>query len=165
MKYYVVCFLIACGLSTAIPCKAQIIPYKKPLLGIFDGRSPCQELAAQLHETTTPACDKIKWRLILYKDSVTGKPDGYQLLGLVYKQNAPREGQWQITKGTKANPEAVVYQLDLEGKPSLLLQKGDDNVLFFLDADKNLPVGNRDFSYTLNRVSKSQEISIMAKAK
>lgn len=29
--------------------------------------------------------------------------------------------------------------------------KGDDNVLFFLDKDRNLLVGNSDFSYTLNR--------------
>jgi len=32
------------------------------------------------------------------------------------------------------------------------LLKGDDNVLFVLDENKELRVGNIDFSYTLNRV-------------
>lgn len=32
--------------------------------------------------------------------------------------------------------------------------KGDDNVLFFLDQDKNLLTGNNLFNYTLNRVQK-----------
>ena len=97
-------------------------------------------------------CTKIKWRLTLYKDSVTGNPDTYGLLGFVYKKDNPRIGKWRIIKGTKANPEAIVYQLDQPGREPLFLQKGDDNILFFLDQGKNLLVGNRDFSYTLNRV-------------
>lgn len=156
--------LIVCCLLMAIPGIAQTIPNKKPLAGIFDGRSPCQALAAMIEETTTPECIKIKWRLILYKDAA-GNPDGYQLWGFVYRNNGPREGQWHIIKGAPANPDAIVYQLDLAGKPSLLLQQGDDNVLFFLDATKNLLVGNRDFSYTLNRVNKADELRIMAAAK
>jgi hypothetical protein len=35
---------------------------------------------------------------------------------------------------------------------ALLLFKGDDNVLFFLDGQQRLLIGNADFSYTLNRV-------------
>jgi hypothetical protein len=61
--------------------------------------------------------------------------------------------------------DAIVYQLDLPGKSSLLLQQADDNVLFFLDANKNLLVGNCDFNYTLNRVNKANELRIMAAAK
>jgi hypothetical protein len=165
MKYYILFIFLSCGLLTASPCTAQLIPKKKPLTGIFDGRSPCQELARMIQEKVTPECTKIKWRLALYKDAVTGKPDGYQLWGLIYRNDHPREGQWQIIKGTKADPDAIVYQLDLEGKPSIFLQQGDDNVLFFLDADRNLFVGNRDFSYTLNRVSKADELRIMSMAK
>jgi hypothetical protein len=165
MKYYILFIFLSGGLLIASPCTAQLIPQKKPLMGIFDGRSPCQELAAMIHEKTIPECDKIKWRLALYKDSVTGKPNGYQLWGFIYRNEHPRIGQWHITRGTKADPDAIVYQLDMEGKPSLLLQQGDDNVLFFLDADRNLFVGNRDFSYTLNRVSKADEARIMSMAK
>jgi hypothetical protein len=39
-----------------------------------------------------------------------------------------------------------------DGKPALFLQKGDDNVLYFLDPEKKLMTGNYDFSYALNRV-------------
>ncbi len=34
---------------------------------------------------------------------------------------------------------------------SLYLLKGDDNILFFVDPNGRLLVGNEDFSYTLNR--------------
>lgn len=39
-----------------------------------------------------------------------------------------------------------------KSKSYLYLLKGDDNVLFILDENKELRVGNEDFSYTLNRV-------------
>ena len=48
-------------------------------------------------------------------------------------------------------PQAIVYELKEEGRPTLFFQQGDDNILFFLDKDRKLLVGNRDFSYTLNR--------------
>jgi hypothetical protein len=70
----------------------------------------------------------------------------------VYKKENPRTGTWHIEKGTKTNREASVYRLDQDGKPPIFLQKLDDNILFFLDQNKNLMIGNRDFSYTLNRV-------------
>lgn len=126
------------------------------LLGVFDGRTPCQELAAQIREKTTPECIKIKWRLTLYEDSPGSGSGSYELLGFVFKRDSPGTGRWQSVRGTSSNPEAIVYQLHLAGRPPLYLLKGDENVLFFLDQDKNLMVGNRDFSYTLNRISKQQ---------
>ena len=65
-----------------------------------------------------------------------------------------RTGKWAIVRGAKTNPDAVVYQLDSDkAQGSLLLLKADDNILFFLSKEKNLLVGNGDFSYTLNRGS------------
>lgn len=122
-------------------------------VGVFDGRTPCQELAHQLNEKASNDCMKIKWRLVLYKTTETSGM--YTLKGLVYQRENPRTGSWHITKGTKNNPNAIVYQLDQQGKESLLLLKADDNVFFFLDKDKNILVGNRDFSYALNRVNKT----------
>ncbi|MDQ3683595.1 MAG: hypothetical protein M3352_11090 [Bacteroidota bacterium] len=124
------------------------------IVGVFDGRTPCKDLAKQLKEKLTTECIKIKWRLILYKDSITGNPDTYELLGFVHKKDNPRIGKWHIIKGTRLNSEAIVYQLDQAGKETLFLQKVDDNILFFLDQEKNLMVGNKDFSYTLNRMAK-----------
>ncbi|GAB3428601.1 hypothetical protein [Niabella aquatica] len=127
------------------------LPKGPTVLGVFDGRTPCQGIARALNEKTIPECIKIKWRLILYQDAVTHAPTTFSLEGFVYK-NPPRTGKWRIVKGTRTNPSATVYQLDTE-KPdeAIYLYKGDDNVLFFLDKKKNFMVGDNNFSYTLNR--------------
>jgi hypothetical protein len=63
------------------------------------------------------------------------------------------EGKWAIIKGIPSNSRAEVYRLEL-GQPAvyLYLLKGDENLLFILDENKDFRVGNEDFSYTLNRV-------------
>ncbi|MGZ8557541.1 MAG: hypothetical protein ACXWWC_04390 [Chitinophagaceae bacterium] len=124
------------------------------LMGVFDGRTPCRDLAKQINETVTTECIKIKWRLTLYKNAELVNQGNYELIGFIYKKDNPRIGKWHIVKGAHSNPDAIVYQLDQDGREPLLLMKGDDNILFFLDQEKKLMVGNRDFSYTLNRVAK-----------
>ena len=55
-------------------------------------------------------------------------------------------------KGTKGDPAAVVYQLDPENAEGFLsFQKADENILLFLGNDRELLVGNENFSYTLTR--------------
>jgi hypothetical protein len=127
------------------------IPTGPNVLGVFDGRSPCQGIARELHVETIPECTKIKWRLTLYQDSITHAPTEYKLEGFVYR-NPPRKGKWRIVRGTKTNPNAVVIQLDPDdpGK-NIFLLKVDQYVLFFLDKDRRLMVGNENFSYTLYR--------------
>lgn len=122
--------------------------------GIFEGRCPCKELATLLKASVSSECFKTKWSLTLLQDPATQKPTTYELDGSFYRNNI-RKGSWQITKGKKNDPNAVVYQLETEntGEPLFLL-KGDDNVLFILDEEKNFLVGNELFSFTLNRVEK-----------
>lgn len=119
--------------------------------GTFMGRSPCPEVAAQLNKAVGDDCMKAKWVLTLYQSPAGPKPAAYRLRGTFFRERIV-EGTWAIVRGTKANPAAVVYQLDPD-KPqgSLFLMKADDNVLLFLDRERNLLVGNGDFSYTLNR--------------
>lgn len=121
------------------------------IVGIFDGRTPCQELAKQLNESTIPECIKIKWRLILYKHALKEDTGTYALEGFVFKKDNILKGKWHIIKGTPADADAIVYQLDHPLRGTIYLQKVSDNILFFLDQGKNLMVGNRNFSYTLNR--------------
>jgi hypothetical protein len=67
-----------------------------------------------------------------------------------------REGTWTILQGMEGDPEAVVYQLQLEGpQGSVSFLKADENHLFLLDEDLNLLVGNALFSYTLSRLEKA----------
>lgn len=151
MKYSVLLF-ISCILVYSRTCLAQP-PDNKPLPDIFVGRTPCQELAGQLREITIPECIKIKWKLIIYKDPGSENTGTYNMWGFIYKKDNPRAGKWRLTKGTKTNKEAIVYELEEKGRPSFFLQKAGDNVLFFLDNDKKLMIGNGDFSYTLNRTT------------
>lgn len=129
------------------------IPVGPHVLGVFEGRTPCQELARQLNVPTVLECIKIKWRLILYRDPVTHAPTTYSLSGFVYR-NPDQTGKWSIITGHKTNPKAVVYQLQAkDGRGFLSFLKGDDNILFFLDSEGNPMVGSIYFSYTLNRAA------------
>ena len=64
------------------------------------------------------------------------------------------EGRWAIVRGTKTNPDAIVYQLNPD-KPGMELSflKLSDNLLHIVDQNEKLMIGNEFFSYTLNRVA------------
>ena len=38
-------------------------------------------------------------------------------------------------------------------EPALIVLKADENILFFLNHNRELLIGHADFSYTLNRVA------------
>jgi len=121
--------------------------------GYYEGRSPCQEISRLLNVPKRDECIKIKWQLILYRDPATHDPTTFALGGLVWR-NPPKTGKWSIVKGTKGDPDAEVYQLDTDDQNGFLsFLKVDDNILFFLDKNRELLVGNEHFSYTLNRAT------------
>ncbi len=122
------------------------------VFGVFEGRSPCHGIARELKLPQHAGCTKVKWRVTLYQDPKTSAPSTYKVEGTLHRQSA-REGTWSIIRGARTDPNAVVYQLNAtptEG--ALLLLKADDNVLFFLNRNREPMVGHADFSYTLNRV-------------
>ena len=116
--------------------------------GVFAGRTACQEFMAELNMDKNPDCIKRKMKIILYQDSATGKPTTYETKGMAKWSG---KGNWFILQGTPSDPRATVFQVKLDEKTSLYLLKGDDNVLFILDKNKNFLIGNAKFSYTLNR--------------
>ena len=140
-------------------------PAGSATLGVFAASSPCDAVSRPaLKIPETADCELIKWHLTLHHDPSTLAPTTYKL-NYVYGSpeqgttglsqggtEIERKGRWAIVRGTKTDPAAVVYQLDPD-KPrgSLFLLKADDNILLFLDEERNLLVGNGDFSYTLNR--------------
>lgn len=118
--------------------------------GVYEGRTPCQELARVLDVAVGADCTKIKWRLTLYRDSGTEAGGTYRLEGSKYR-NPPRTGTWSIR--TVPNDARVVYQLDPKLPGGFLsLLRADGNILLLLDRQGNLLVGDILFSYTLNRV-------------
>ncbi len=128
---------------------------KPPQQVVFEGRSPCQQIAVEHPEmNANSSCHKLKWRLILNRDPIRHIPTTYTLRKIVNNEPADVSGKWKIIKGTTSNPDVIIYQLDPD-KPeeSLSFLAGDDNVLFFVNKKNSLYVGNKDFSFTLNRKS------------
>ena len=122
----------------------------KHVYGVFAGRTPCQEFLNELNMEKSPECIKRKMNIILYQDSVTGRPTTYETKGFGKWSG---KGNWYILQGTPTDPTATLFQIKLDASTSLFLLKGDDNVLFILDRNKNFLVGNAKFSYTLNRAT------------
>ena len=138
---------------------SESITFSEPLkgrdiYGIFEGRTPCMEFSRQLKSGLPSDCDHLKWQVIFFRDTVTLKPTTYLLTTEMFGRR-PLKGTWKIGKGTRTDPAAIVYVLDY-GVPgeSLYLLKGDENVLFILDENRDFRTGDPDFSYTLNRVHK-----------
>jgi hypothetical protein len=121
------------------------------MAGVFGGRTPCREVAQQLNHPVGNDCTKLKWELTLYQHPETQTPTTYKLRGTLFR-DYDRQGTWTIVRGRRGDPNAFIFKLDPDknGK-SLLLFNADHRILFFMHDDGSLMVGNRDFSYTLNR--------------
>ena len=115
----------------------------------FQGRTPCQELSKIMGLNKSDACDKMKWYIIFVADSITGKPSYYLKGGRGYKRETMSRGKWETSTG---NDGRVLYRLDPDKNFHVYLVKIDDNILHFTDSDGNLLVGNKNFSYTLNKI-------------
>ena len=129
-------------------------------IGIFEGRTPCNSALTELKNISENGCQIIKCRLILFQDMNTHTPSTF-LLQTIYVGKGDTKygttGKWKLMQGTVDDPAAVVYQLEPDTGKSpapLLLLKADDNILFFIDNDTHLMVGNNYCSYTLNRTKK-----------
>ena len=116
---------------------------------VFDGRTPCMPFAQQYALQVGEDCIKLKWRLTLHTDPMTTEPSTYTLQRTGSRMN-DITGTWTLMHASTTG--VIIYVLDPD-KPerSLFLLQGDENVLFLLDRNQQLYVGNKDFSYTLNR--------------
>lgn len=121
---------------------------------VFAGRTPCGEIAGDYNFKVNEDCFKLKWKLTLHRDKNTLLPTKYTLRRTDQRTN-DIEGNWDIVNMNKNNCSLTIYRLDPD-KPgkTISLLAGDDNVLFFMDKKQNLYVGNQNFSYTINRLSR-----------
>ena len=111
----------------------------------FEGRTPCWNFAI-VHPS--PECIKLKWFVVLYADPKTHQPTRYHLNGNSRREGGKR-GTWKITTGKGGR---IIYQLSSDNEnASIYLLKLDDNILVFTDAEGNLLVGDKNFSFTLNK--------------
>jgi hypothetical protein len=141
---------------------------------LFAGTTPCNNIIRPLHKIAPEAdctlnechCMMVEWKLILYTNRATQEPTSYKLTGInrfsvketnMYSQPGTKtesKGKWTIVRGTKTNPDAIVYRLNPD-KPEMTLNflRLSDNLLHGLDHEGNLMIGNEFWSYTLNRVA------------
>ena len=151
MKTFIVAILLISGISLHRPGLPNYTQEKARVMGIFFGRTPCQEIGSMLKLGVKSDCDKLKWHITFFQDPRTGAPTTYEIRRTLSRDKV-LTGKWSITKGTPDDPSAIVYQLvPTDPAEPIYLMKADENVLFFLDNDKRLLVGNQDFSYTLDR--------------
>lgn len=129
--------------SPQVPTKSITKPSQKLTGGVFDGRTPCDELSAQL-KLSTPDNESIKrkWRLILTNTSPNAGI--FELHTTSYRDSKALKGTWGLQDG--------IVELKIPDHGTVQLQKTSDNVLSFLTSQKQLRVGNYDFSYALNRI-------------
>ena len=141
---------------------------------LFAGTTPCSNIIRPLHNISEEPdckwnechCMMVEWNLTLYTNPVTQEPTAYKLTGInrftIKETNLPSqgskaesEGKWIIIRGSKTNPDAVVYRLN-PGKPKISIDmlKLGDNLLHILDHEGKLMIGNEFYSYTLNRIAR-----------
>ena len=177
-------FLLAFTLLTVTACanvNAQIpttspVPPGPELYGVFEGITPCSASDRPLPQIPSDTdCEQMIWSLVLYQDPQTGTPTTYRLES-AYGLSKPNtndlinggrhismEGTWTITSGTKADPQAVVYQINPdEPQTTVLFLKVSDNLLHVLNSEKSLLVGNGAWSYTLNRIDNQDPVAVEA---
>lgn len=131
----------------------------------FVGSTPCELRTEQflgIVRRNSPD-DKITWQLTFFSDQQQLHKT-FKLMATygIQAQSAPGfaegaktvefTGSWEIRKGSKANPNAVVFRInaDKTGK-SVSFAKISDHVLHFLNEDGSLMRGDDLWSYTLNR--------------
>ena len=147
MQKVLLLILLSTQLHAQTP-SLDTIPPGSTVLAFYEGRTACQEILPVLDLPRSEVCAKRKMALALYVDKITNLPTTYNMRGLGIRSGT---GKWSIEKGIPGHPEAIVYKLDM-GEVSMFLMKGDEQVLFILDKQKNFLTGNTQYSYTLNRV-------------
>jgi len=143
---------------TPVPISSSQILTTTDTVGIFEGRTPCNDKLTTLHDISLDGCQGIKCQLTLLQDIKTHSPSSF-ILKTIYVGNGDNNiysimGKWKIMQRTANDATTLIYHLKPDSnKPDdqLLLLKGDDNILYFVDNDCRLLVGNSYCSYTLNR--------------
>ena len=132
------------------------------IIGTFEGRAPCTKTLKDLQGITSSNCALVKCQLKLLQDSITHVPSRF-ILNTIYvgfgdDNKYSTTGTWKILQGTVADAATIVYELKPEKTnlgSTILLQRADNNILFFLDQNTQLLTGNDYVSYTLNRDNKN----------
>jgi hypothetical protein len=124
---------------------------------VFEGRLPCYAPLLALNGKDSAGCNLIKCRIIFFGNNKSLLSSSLKFYSILVGTGGTRflaTGKWVIMRGTKTDPNSTLYQLQFNAEKTqqtLVLLKGDDNILFSLDNEMNCMAGNDYCSYTLNR--------------
>ncbi len=133
------------------------LPVSSDTVGIFYGRTPCNKTLRDINNISAEGCQIIKCKLVLLQDTNTHLPANFIIQTIYVGKGDNRytiTGTWKLLQGTINDPAAVVYQLlpaPDKSQNQMLLLKADDNILYFIDNNTHLLVGDSYTSYTLNK--------------
>jgi hypothetical protein len=146
----------------------------------YVGTTPCdREVRTFLGGiSSTTACHAISWRLTLLTNQDARLPKACKIAAVyqVPTRSNPNQseegpkvawrGTWEISKGWKSNPAAVVYHVRSENpERSISLVKMDDGLLHLMKSSDRLMCGDGGESFTLNRsdhVEKPRDLTMAA---
>ncbi|MEJ1242200.1 hypothetical protein WBG78_28890 [Chryseolinea sp. T2] len=124
---------------------ATILDEKSPTVA-YVGRTPSAALQKDHSWPNVANTPKFKWKIVL-KRSPNGSPAGYTMRRVNDRGNDTK-GKWEIIQRN----DAVYYKLEPdEATGPLMLLVADKNVVYFVDDNQRIYVGNGDFSYAINR--------------
>ena len=110
---------------------------------VFEGRTPCKGLEEMMMGSSRPECYKKKWLIYLYKNKPDETSGRYRIGSTV----GAYTGKWILKEATGK----IIYHLELINGRNLSLLQVDDNIVYLMDTEGELMVGDHDFSYSLNR--------------
>src|SRR5436305_9984228 len=112
--------LIATVITTLFPATGCAQADAKPdVFGEFVGSSPCGGPFGKLFDIPADANPPVRWSLTRYQRPKTKSPTVYKLRAEYDGAKPPdprkpvtkdKEGRWSVGKGTKSDPDAVVYE-------------------------------------------------------
>ena len=135
---------------TATVNSSSAVISKEDTIGVFEGRTPCFDKLRAIHDIPANGCQLIKCQLKLLRNGEFVLKTIYVGTGnSVYHST----GKWKLMQTGDA--ATLIYQLTPDGGKAgaLLFLKADDNILFLLDDNGKLLVGNDYCSFTLNKAT------------
>lgn len=132
----------ATSTSHPVPPPNRAPPPGSSRVVVFEGKTPCGN------------CNRVKIRLTLHRDEVTGAPTEHILerigVGLSDERHVTR-GPWTLATGSAVDPGASIVNLAGDTPAEYAhYQRVGETLLLLLDDNLQPRVGNAEHSFTLS---------------
>ncbi|HEY0750638.1 MAG TPA: hypothetical protein VGD26_05760 [Chitinophagaceae bacterium] len=111
---------------------------------VYQGRTPCHNFPG----VDVNHCNKLKWSLVLFTDPQTGQPSYYKMEFTAFRREGVKTGKWSVVN---TNGGVQLFKLEFAEAGVIFLLPLDNSILVFTKENAVPLVGNRNFSFILNR--------------